>query len=110
MNSSAKIGLVATATLIVAIAALGACFLSAGVGHGSYLPFAILFPYSFLTSVALGGGIDAGSGALALVQFPFYGVTLGYAWFRGGLGRRTSWILATHLLAAAASAVSFFRS
>jgi hypothetical protein len=48
---------------------------AAGGGHGTYLPAAILFPFTMLISAVL-GRIPACLAAVALVQFPIYGLLL----------------------------------
>lgn len=108
MDSKHKIGVVTAATLVVGLAAFGVSFLFAGVGHGSYLPFAILFPYSFLSTVVLGGGIGIVAATLMLAQFPSYGILLGRAWLRGGLRWRTTWVIVVHFLLATVCTVIFF--
>ena len=108
MEQSRKIGVVTALTVVVAVACFGVSFLSAGVGHGSYLPFAIFFPYSFLATVLLGGGIGVIAGTLTLAQFPVYGVVLGRAWLRDSLRRRAAWVIVTHVLFATVCTVIFF--
>ena len=107
MNSTRKIGVVAAATLVVGLATFGVSLLSAGVGHGSYLPFAIFFPYSFLATVGLGGDIGIVAGTLTLAQFPVYGVVLGRAWLRDDLRRRATWVIVAHVLVATVCSVIF---
>lgn len=109
MKSSSRNVIAAAATVIVAFASSAACLLSAGGGHGSYLPFAILFPYSFL-SLSIGPGLGAVAAALAVIQFPVYGVALGRAWLGSSLRRIATLVIGTHVVAATASLVLFFGS
>jgi hypothetical protein len=109
MNSLQKIGIVVTVTTTVGLAALGICFFSAGAGHGSYFPFAILLPYSFLPSL-FASETDAVSGPLAIVQFPLYGIVLGRAWLKGDLRWSASWVIGAHVVAALAALTMFFRT
>jgi hypothetical protein len=108
MDSSRKIGVVAALTVVVGVVAFVVSFLSAGVGHGSYLPFAIFFPYSFLATVLLGGGIGDIAGTLTLAQFPVYGLILGRAWLRDYLRRRAAFLIIAHVVVAAICTVIFF--
>lgn len=57
---------------------------SGGVGHGDYRLAMILFPYTLL-STALFDSITPPFILLAIIQFPLYGVALGYANERGRL-------------------------
>ena len=81
---------------------------SAAGGHGSYMPFAVLFPYSFLATVALGDGIGVVAGTLTLAQFPVYAVVLRRACLTGTLWQRAAWVIATHVLVAAVCVALFF--
>jgi hypothetical protein len=62
---------------------------AAGAGHGTYIPAAILFPYTMTIAPAL-GTIAPALIALALLQYPIYGLLIGVAKVRF----RTSTILA----------------
>jgi hypothetical protein len=54
--------------VLAALVAVGA----AGAGHGTYVPAAVLFPYTMFFSVFV-GSIAPVLVALALVQYPAYG-------------------------------------
>src|SRR5262245_9711379 len=56
---------------------------STGGGHGSYLAAIVLFPLPMAT-IGVVGYIGLFALALAFVQFPAYGLILGYAASRGG--------------------------
>lgn len=51
--------------------------LSADGGHGSYLPAAILFPFTMLFSVAV-GVVSPVLLAVAIAQYPVYGLLLAF--------------------------------
>ncbi len=63
---------------VVGVLALAFAFLFAGAGHGTYLPAKLLFPYTMLSTALLGLIPDA-LVAIAVVQFPIYGLILGLA-------------------------------
>lgn len=107
MEPSRKIGVVTALTVVVSVVAFGVSLLSAGAGHGSYLPFAIFFPYSFLAIVLLEGEIGIIAGTLILVQFPMYGFVLGCAWLRDRLRWPAAWVIVTHILVAIVCTVIF---
>jgi hypothetical protein len=48
-------------------------FIFAGAGHGTNLPAKLIFPYAMLT-MSPDRGITALNAAVALAQFPLYGV------------------------------------
>jgi hypothetical protein len=48
---------------------------AAGAGHGSYLPAALLFPFSMLIASAV-GTVNPGIVVLALAQYPVYGAAV----------------------------------
>ena len=93
-----RLGWISAGLLFGALAAfvsMGA----AGAGHGSYVPAAILFPYTMSIS-ALVGSIAPVLVALALMQYPIYGALIALVhrsksvWF--GLG-------CTHIVSVAAA-------
>lgn len=51
---------------------------AAGAGHGTYVPAALCFPFTMAIS-ALEKTIHPASVALALIQFPTYGLLIGCA-------------------------------
>ena len=66
------------ASLIVMPIALLLGVGSAGAGHGDYRLAMILFPYTLL-STSVFDSITPPFIILAIIQFPIYGVALGYA-------------------------------
>ena len=87
------------------LAATPVCLLlgiaSGGVGHGDYVLARILFPFTMLSAVAF-DTIAAPSIALALVQFPLYGIFLGAANVKGKMLPASAILLAAHALFAVA--------
>jgi len=90
-------GIAVTPILMVVAAASG------GVGHGSYLPAIILFPYwaasvIMLDSIALLSFWPLIVLPLALFQYPLYGYLIGLVW----VGKRRAFYLVgiglTHVL------------
>lgn len=72
--------LLALAAEIVALAvAIGA----AGGGHGTYLPAKLIFPYTMLLARS-GDSITSAGIAVALLQFPVYGLMVALARSRPG--------------------------
>jgi hypothetical protein len=65
---------------------------AAGAGHGTYVPAAICFPFAMAIS-ALMGTIHPALVAVAVVQFPFYGVLIGLA---ANLTRRVTLLACIH--------------
>jgi hypothetical protein len=59
--------------------ALVLAFASAGAGHGDYAFARLLFPYTMLLSLVTEGRITFPWIALAMIQFPAYGLALGLA-------------------------------
>jgi hypothetical protein len=72
----------ATLGLLLEVVALFAAFISAGAGHGEYIAARALFPASMLLTL-IDGHIGPLSLGFALVQFPLYGVLIGWAQARG---------------------------
>ena len=65
-------------SIVLGVLALVVAFLFAGAGHGTYLPAKVLFTYTMLSTVHL----ESISGLfliIALVQYPVYGLILGWA-------------------------------
>lgn len=71
---------------------------SAGAGHGDYRLPMILFPYTLL-STALFDSITPPFIILAVVQFPLYGVALGYANEKGRLVSAATLLFVAHGIA-----------
>lgn len=59
---------------------------AAGAGHGTYVPAAFLFPSSMLIAT-LAGNINSLAAALAIVQYPLYGITVA-----GSNNSRVRWL------------------
>ena len=108
MTRSLKIGIVAVAMVIAALACFVLSLLSAGVGHGSYFPFAICFPYAFLSVEVLGGDIGLIAGTLMVAQFLVYGIVLGRAWLEDRLPKGAAVVMITHFVVAAVCTVIFY--
>ncbi len=87
--------------VIASLAATPVCLFlgiaSGGAGHGDYVLARILFPFTMLAAL-LPGSITAPLVALAVAQFPLYGIVLGVANVRGKLERAALVLLAAHVL------------
>ena len=68
--------------------------LAAGGGHGTYLPAALLFPFTMLLA-SFTSSIAAPAVALAVLQFPAYGYLAGRA-VSGRMARVALAIAAVH--------------
>ncbi len=79
---------------------------AAGIGLGTYIPAAVLFPASMLVAVSV-ESINLLSAALALVQYPLYGATA--VGERNNL-RRWLAVAGLHLLLAVFALLSVQRS
>jgi hypothetical protein len=75
---------------------------SGGAGHGDYVLARVLFPATMLAAVLFAGSISAPLVALAVAQFPLYGIVLGAANVRGKMLHAAVTLIAAHLLFAAA--------
>jgi len=89
-------------SLVITPSALMLAIVSAGAGHGSYLPAKVLFPYTML-STHLSGKISTTFLALAIMQFPLYGVILTVA---ARFGIRSFLIMCLFILLAHVGAVT----
>jgi hypothetical protein len=65
-----------------ALPALVLAVMSSGAGHGDYFAARLLYPVSILLTL-VEGRIGVVSMAVGLLQFPAYGVLLGWAHVRG---------------------------
>lgn len=102
-------GIVGTlAGLAIGIVAILAAVGAAGAGHGTYVPAALCFPYTMAIS-ALAGSIHPVLVAIALVQFPAYGLIVARA---GNPSHRAFLLACVHMGAAlvALFLVGFHRS
>jgi hypothetical protein len=79
---------------------------SAGAGHRDYVLARILFPYTMLAALFF-DTIVAPFVALAIAQFPLYGIVLGLAARGGRFLSALVFILAAHVLAAAVCFIKF---
>ncbi len=71
---------------------------SGGAGHGNYLLAKVLFPFTMLSTRAL-GSITAPFVILAIIQFPLYGVVVGSANLKSKLPASVIGVLVIHTLA-----------
>jgi hypothetical protein len=90
------------AGVLVTPAAVVLAVLSAGAGHGHYEAARALFPYTMLLTLLSGDTITLPLIALALVQFPLYGLALGLAAGKGRLAWALLLLSAAHAVAALA--------
>ena len=77
----------------------------AGGGHGTYLPAAIFFPYTMLSTL-LTRQISIPAIGLAILQFPVYGAVVGCAESGSIRWQRARLILALHVIVFVAVALS----
>jgi Ankyrin repeats (3 copies) len=73
--------------------------ISAGAGHGSYVAAIVLFPFTLLLASFIGGENELVLIASAILQFPLYGIFLGYANTRGRMLTAAAALFVVHLLA-----------
>jgi hypothetical protein len=78
-----------------------------GAGHGSYFPATILFPYTML-STSLFHSITIPFMLLAIVQFPAYGIILGFANTKCMLIPAAFTLLVIHALAIGSNYAVFY--
>ena len=83
---------------LIAVPALFAAIASAGAGHGDYVAARMLFPGPTLLTL-LEGSIGIFATSAALLQFPLYGVLLGWSLPRKAYGI-ASLVGALHIAAA----------
>ncbi|HMH45910.1 MAG TPA: hypothetical protein VK557_20650 [Pyrinomonadaceae bacterium] len=88
-------------SLVIAPILLGIAALPGGVGHGTYVPAVILFPFAALTVVALDHFFDASIPMMiiAALQFPIYGLLISWARSRSRSVMALAVILTLHALA-----------
>ncbi len=84
-------------SLVVTPLFLFAAAVTTGGGHGSYVLAKILFPFTMLSTVFF-GSIVAPFIAIAILQFPIYGLLLGRANVKGEITRWGTGLLVIHLL------------
>ncbi len=85
MQAGKVIVCILVGVLLTPIAALLA-IASAGAGHGHYEFARLFFPYSMLLTRLTGDTITPPLMALALAQFPLYGLAVGLAVLKGRVG------------------------
>jgi hypothetical protein len=88
-------------SLIVTPIALLLGVASAGAGHGDYRLAMILFPYTLLSAVIF-DSITTPFIILAIIQFPLYGIALGYANKKGRLAAMSILLCVVHGVASTA--------
>jgi hypothetical protein len=71
--------------------------LAAGGGHGSYLPAKLLFPWS-MAGTAFTGNITQALVAMAIAQYPVYGVMLDCARYAGRFNPGLMALAAIHFI------------
>lgn len=71
---------------------------SSGVGHGNYLFAKILFPFTMLSTIVF-NSITLPAMAVAVAQFPAYGLILGVATKRRRLREIATSLILIHVLA-----------
>lgn len=94
--------LVLAASVLAGGIALVVAVVAAGAGHGTYVPAILLFPYSMLMA-SFAGATTPVLLALAVAQYPLYGLFLVTTWNRK---RHLSWWLSMvglHTLVACAT-------
>jgi hypothetical protein len=85
------------AFLIVTPVFLFISVLAAGGGHGSYLPAKLLFPWS-MAGTAFTGTVTQALLALAIAQYPVYGIVLDWARYIDRLMPGTIALAAVHFV------------
>ena len=108
MSHAQKIGVSVITTAGVTIVAAFVALQAIGIGHGSYIPAALLFPFALLTAFVV-HHTDWLLMTVALSQFPIYGTFLGRAWLRDRLPRAAISVTVVHVIAAlgCAAAMTF---
>lgn len=89
------------------LVALPCAFIAAaagGAGHGTYLPARLFFPFTMLSTLIC-GPVTAPFIAVALLQFPFHGVVLGFCHRASRLRHGLLSVVAVHLVAVTLSLV-----
>ena len=99
MTHAQKIGVSAAITAGVTTIAAFVALQAMGIGHGSYVPAALLFPFALLTAFIV-HHTDWILMTVALLQFPIYGVVIGRAWLRDRLPKAAIVVSILHVAAA----------
>lgn len=86
-------------SLVLTPVGLALGMMSAGAGHGNYLLAKALFPWTMLSTVFL-SSITASFIALAIIQYPTYGLILGLANRSVRLSRAPVVLISVHTLLA----------
>jgi hypothetical protein len=85
-------------SFVVALSALYVALFATGGGEGTYLPAALLFPWTMISAGFL-STISWPFIALAIVQFPAYGLLLAYGDSRNCYRRTLRILLVLHIVA-----------
>ena len=72
---------------------------SAGFGHGQYVSARLFYPFSMLLTLLTNDEIVLPLRVLAVLQFPVYGVLIGYAAKRGHVLRDGLLLITLHVVA-----------
>jgi hypothetical protein len=99
VSHAQKIGVSIITTVGVTAVASFIALQAAGIGLGSYIPAALLFPFALLAAFVIHHA-DWLLMKLALSQFPIYRLVLGRAWLRGRLPSAAVSVTVVHVLAA----------
>jgi len=91
--------LLVTGSTVIGAGLLYLAVAAAQVGHGTYVPAMMLFPYTMLSAVAL-DAITAPFAIVAVIQFPLYGILVWIGLMRNRSGAVATTLAVLHLLAA----------
>ncbi|MBL8222326.1 MAG: hypothetical protein JNL62_24025 [Bryobacterales bacterium] len=86
--------------LVAAPVAVFSGVASSGAGHGSYLIAKLLFPFTMISTVFF-GSITSWSIAFAFIQYPAYGMFLGFMNRRARIRPALVFLAGLHLIVAA---------
>lgn len=98
MSHAQRIGISAIITAGVTIVAAFFALEAMGIGHGSHIPAALLFPFAFLTAFVVHHA-DWFLMTVVFSQFPIYGTILGRAWLRERLPGAAISVVVVHVVA-----------
>ena len=99
MTHAQKIGVSVVATAGVTAVAAFVTLRAMGIGHGSYVPAALLFPFAMIPAFFI-NDTDWLIMTLALLQFPIYGTFIGRAWLSARLPRTALAVSIVHIVTA----------
>jgi hypothetical protein len=92
-----RMGVTSAIATLVSIPIASWVLHSAGAGHGSYGPARIAFPWAVLALPIAWSFPWLSTYFVAFLQFPLYGLYLGWSWSRGQEGRGTLIIAVSHV-------------